>query len=122
PTRFSSAFGRNLMPGKPEHWRAGGVMLQHMPKASPFAQGGATGADGLLHARDLVTGDDAENWSRVNILLDTVEELELIGPSVQPTALLLRLFNEEEPRVYEAQRIEFGCSCSEDKVRQSLSI
>lgn len=122
PTRFSTSHGRNRMPGQAEHWRAGGVMLQHMPKASPYAQGGATGDKGLLHARDLVSGDDAENWSRVNILLDTVEELELIGPTVQPTDLLLRLFNEEEPRVYDAQRIEFGCSCSEDKVRQSLSI
>jgi Disulfide bond chaperones of the HSP33 family len=56
------------------------------------------------------------------VLLDTVEELELIGPSVQPTDLLIRLFHEEDPRVYDAQRIEFGCSCSEDKVRQSLSI
>ncbi|MCA0205846.1 Hsp33 family molecular chaperone HslO [Pararhodobacter sp.] len=122
PTRFSTSHGRNQMAGQAEHWRAGGVMLQHMPKASPYAQGGATGDKGLLHARDLVSGDDAENWSRVNILLDTVEDLELIGPSVQPTDLLLRLFNEEEPRVYDAQRIEFGCSCSEDKVRQSLSI
>ncbi|MCB1389571.1 MAG: Hsp33 family molecular chaperone HslO [Rhodobacteraceae bacterium] len=122
PTRFATSFGRNQMPGRPEHWRAGGVMLQHMPKASPFAQGDATGEGGLLHARDLVQGEDAENWSRANILLDTVEELELIGPSVQPTDLLIRLFNEESPRVYDAQRIEFGCSCSEDKVRQSLSI
>ncbi|MCB1397542.1 MAG: Hsp33 family molecular chaperone HslO [Rhodobacter sp.] len=122
PTRFSTAYGRSLMPGKPEHWRAGGVMLQHMPKASPHAQGEATGEGGLLHARDLVQGEDAENWTRANILLDTVEELELIGPSVHPTDLLLRLFNEESPRVYDPQRIEFGCSCSEDKVRQSLSI
>ncbi|MBN8292165.1 Hsp33 family molecular chaperone HslO [Rhodobacter sp. NTK016B] len=122
PTRFSTAFGRSILAGQEERWRAGGVMLQHMPKASPHAQGGATGDDGLLHARDLVEGDDAENWNRANVLLDTVEELELIGPSVHPTDLLLRLFNEEDPRVYDPQRIEFGCSCSEDKVRQSLSI
>ncbi|MCA2011800.1 Hsp33 family molecular chaperone HslO [Pararhodobacter sp. CCB-MM2] len=127
PTRFQTSFGRTLMPGKPEHWRAGGVMLQHMPKASPHAvqpeaKDGATGENGLLHARDLVDGEDAENWNRANILLDTVEELELIGPSVHPTDLLVRLFSEEEPRIYDPQRIEFGCSCSEDKVRQSLSI
>ena len=54
--------------------------------------------------------------------MQTVEELELIGPSVTPTTLLTRLFHEEKPRVYEPQRIEFGCTCSEDRVRQSLSI
>ena len=123
PTRFSSAFGRSTLPGQPETWRAGGIMLQHMPKASPYAKGeGGSGEGGLLTAGDLVDGDDAENWTRANVLLDTVEQLEMIGPSVQPTDLLVRLFHEEEPRVYDAQPIAFGCTCSEAKVRQSLSI
>ncbi len=121
PTRFSLSFGKSTRPGEAEHWRAGGVMLQHMPKASPFAAKGE-GTGDVLQATDLVEGDEAENWSRVNILLDTVEELELIGPSLPPTDLLLRLFHEEVPRVFDAQAVRFGCSCSEEKVRQSLSI
>jgi len=32
------------------------------------------------------------------------------------------LFHEEAPRVYDAQQVKFGCTCSEDRVRQSLSI
>lgn len=121
PTRFSLSFGKSSGPDKPEHWRAGGVMLQHMPKASPFAaQGDGTGE--VLTAGDLVQGDEEENWNRVNILLDTVEDLELVGPSVPPTDLLLRLFHEEAPRVFDAQAVRFGCTCSEDRVRQSLSI
>ena len=64
----------------------------------------------------------SENWSRANILLDTVEYLELIGPTVQPTELLVRLFHEEGPRVFDPQAVKFGCTCSEDRVRQSLSI
>ncbi|MEO1795730.1 MAG: Hsp33 family molecular chaperone HslO, partial [Pseudomonadota bacterium] len=123
PTRFELAYGRSSAPGADESWRAGGVMLQHMPKASPFlAGGGGTGDAGLLTADDILEGDDHENWNRANILLDTVEELELVGPIVQPSELLTRLFHEEEPRVFDAQAVEFGCSCSEDKVRQSLSI
>ncbi len=122
PTRFALSFGRSTEADGPEHWRAGGVMLQHMPKASPFAQGGGSGEGGLLEARDIVSGDEGENWTRANALLDTVEQLELIGPSVAPTELLVRLFHEESPRVYEAQPIRFGCSCSEERVRNSLSI
>ena len=121
PTRFSLSFGKSTIPGEAEHWRAGGVMLQHMPKASPFAAQGE-GSGEVLVATDLVQGDEEENWNRANVLLDTVEDLELIGPSIPPTDLLLRLFHEEQPRVYDAQAIRFGCSCSEDKVRQSLSI
>ena len=96
-------------------------MLQHLPKASPFvAQGEGSGE--VLQAEDIVQGDAAENWSRVNILLDTVEEFELVGPSVAPNDLLLRLFHEEAPRVYDSQPVRFGCTCSEARVRQSLSI
>ena len=121
PTRFALSFGRSTEPDAAEHWRGGGVMLQHMPKASPFvAQGGGSGE--VLQPDDLVQGDQEENWSRVNVLLDTVEDLELIGPNIAPNDLLVRLFHEESPRVYDAQPVRFGCTCSEDRVRQSLSI
>jgi molecular chaperone Hsp33 len=121
PTRFSLSFGKSSEPGVAAHWRAGGIMLQHMPKASPFVAGG-DGQGQILTAADLVDGEQGENWNRVNILLDTVEDLELIGPSLAPTDLLVRLFHEEQPRVYDAQAVRFGCTCSEDRVRQSLSI
>jgi len=122
PTRFQLSFGRNMMPGGAEGWRAGGVMLQVMPAASPFASGGGSGESGLLVPGDILDGDDEENWSRANILLDTAQDLELIGPTVQPTELLVRLFHEEGPRVFDPQPVAFGCSCSAERVRESLSI
>jgi molecular chaperone Hsp33 len=98
-------------------------MLQHMPKASPFAVGeGGSGEGGLLTAADILDEDDGENWRRANILLDTTEALELIGPHLSPTDLLLRLFHEEGPRVFDPQPVRFGCTCSADRVRESLSI
>ncbi len=114
-TRFQLAFGQSQMAGQAKRWRAGGVMLQQMPNASTLI----AGAETTIPAAD---DDNAENWSRVNILLDTVDELELIGPSIAPTDLLLRLFHQEAPRVFDTQAVEFGCTCSEARVRQSLSI
>jgi molecular chaperone Hsp33 len=123
PTRFSLSFGQSQIPGQSASWRGGGVMLQHMPAASPFvAAEEGSGEGGLLMHGDILGGDEGENWNRANLLLDTVEELELIGPTVQPTDLLVRLFHEEGPRVFDAQPIRFGCSCSADHVRKSLSI
>jgi len=93
-------------------WRAAGIVLQHMPKASTL--------------KVMAEPDDpeavAENWNRANIMLDSVQKDEMIGPKVSPTELLYRLFHEDAPRVYDPQPLRFGCTCSEDKVRQSMSI
>ena len=122
PTRFALSFGRSRTAGGQEGWRAGGVMLQHMPKASPFASGGGSGEGGLMGAVDFLEGDDEEHWTRANTLLDTAEAIELAGPAVAPTDLLIRLFHEEGPRVYDPQPVRFGCTCGPEKVRESLSI
>lgn len=125
PTRFSLTFGKSQSPGKPAHWRAGGVMLQSMPSLGGTREAAAdagSGEGGLLTHADILAGEESENWTRANALLDTVEELELIGPSVTPSELLLRLFHEETPRVFDAQPVRFGCSCSADKVRSTMSI
>lgn len=121
PTRFELAYGRSILPGQGERWRAGGVMLQMMPQAPGVAREGS-GEGGLLRHSDILAGEEDENWVRANVLLDTVEDMELIGPSVELTSLLVRLFHEEVPRVFDPQRVEFGCTCSETKVRDSLAI
>ncbi len=123
PTRFSLTFGQVREPGQTARWRAGGVMLQHMPQVggSVAAEAGS-GEGGLLTHAVILAGDASENWTRANILLDTVEDMELIGPHVAPTDLLVRLFHEEGPRAFESQPVRFGCSCSPEKVRQTMSI
>ncbi|MTE00973.1 Hsp33 family molecular chaperone HslO [Paracoccus sp. YIM 132242] len=121
PTRFQLASGPSRLPGEGGHWRAGGMMLQTLP-ATPMQGEGGSGEGGLIEAADILQGMESEDWNRANLLLDTVETLELIGPSVGPTDLLLRLFHEEEPRVFDTQRVEFGCSCTADRVRDTLSI
>ena len=123
PTRFAVTFGKSQTPGQPSRWRAGGVMLQHMPAVGgAVAAEAGSGEGGLLSHIDILAGDEAENWNRANLLLDTVEEIELVGPTVSPTDLLVRLFHEELPRVFDATPVRFGCSCSADKVRSAMSI
>ncbi|MBV0891852.1 Hsp33 family molecular chaperone HslO [Paracoccus sp. Z118] len=123
PTSFALAYGENRLPGDGSRWRAGGVMLQTLP-AQPMGAGGegGSGVGGLIEAADILQGVESEDWTRANHLLSTVDELELIGPTVAPTDLLVRLFHEETPRVFDPHRVEFGCSCSADRVRNTLSI
>ncbi len=119
PTRFATAMGKTRVPGEQGgRWRASGIMIQHMP--APSAPD-----ESLLAADDDIAAfseRDAENWRRANILLDTVEEMEMIGPHVSPTELIHRLFHEESLRIWTAQPVRFGCTCSPDKVKQAMSI
>jgi len=119
PTRFALTFGK-----EPDGWRAGGVMLQKMPGVPPRQNDeGGSGDNGLLSADDLLAdANELESWSRANALLETVREDELIGPEIQPTQMLVRLFDEEVPRVFDPLSVQFGCTCSEERVRHSLSI
>ena len=122
PTQFAIRFGRSTLPGGPEKWRGGGIMLQVLPEGDVItSEDGGSGEDGLLHAQDVLTGDAQDDWVRLSSHLATVDELELIGPSIQPTELLLRLFNEDQPRIYPSQSVRFGCTCSAEKVRDSLA-
>ncbi len=123
PTHFHTIVAQASAPGGELSWRAGGLMIQHMPKSSPATSDeGVSRASGLLAATDLIEGDAEENWNRAVILMDSAEETELIGPHVSQTQLLYRLFHEEKPRVFDPQPVNFGCTCSADKVRQTMSI
>ncbi len=122
PTRFALAYGESQMPGEAKRWRAGGIMLQTMPAQAMPERDGTGGGDGLIQSADILQGTESEDWNRANYLLDTVETMELIGPTVAPTELLVRLFHEEDPRIFDPQGVRFGCSCNEDKVRNTLSI
>ena len=56
PTRFALAMGEAVEPGGAAHWRGGGVLLQHMPKASPYARQEATGSTACSPPRTCWTG------------------------------------------------------------------
>jgi molecular chaperone Hsp33 len=122
-TRFELSAARSARPGEAERWRGGGVMLQHLPKASPHAAPDMpSGGEGLLGPADIAAMSDGEDdWHRANLLLDTVELHELLGPLVGAEALLLRLFHEDAPRVWPPQPVAFGCTCSAQRVENALA-
>ncbi|MEM9059452.1 MAG: Hsp33 family molecular chaperone HslO [Pseudomonadota bacterium] len=120
-TRFQMISAEVQEPGGEKHWRAGGIMLQQMPEAGGIAPDAPSGADGLMSADDVAEmGNRAEDWNRATTLLETADAHELIGPHVSPERLLYRLFHEEVPSVFEAQPVEFGCTCSAEKVEGAM--
>ena len=120
-TRFVTLSAEAQEPGQDPHWRAGGLMIQQMPGEGGHIPDAPSGEQGLMTANDAaVIGGREEDWNRINMLMDTTDAHELIGPHVSPETLLTRLFHEEAPSVYSAQPVEFGCTCSAERVVSAM--
>ena len=105
--------------GAPEkrgwHWRAGGIIIQHL---SP--DGGRP--DNTL---DRIRGDGSgydldDGWERTRILASTVQDHELLDPTLRPDRLLFRLFHEEGVWAYPTKAVEVGCNCSRERLGRLL--
>ena len=101
PTRLKVACGR-VSNENGENWRAGAIMVQHMP-----------GDDSGEIADD-------DSWQRVCALIETVEDHELLDPTLDPERLAYRLFHEDGVTAYEAVDIKHACTCSQDRVLDML--
>jgi len=101
PSRLKVACGR-VTNEDGESWRAGAIMVQHMP-----------GDD----SGEMV---DNDGWQRVCALLETVEDHELLDPTLDPERLAYRLFHEDGVTAYEAIDMEHKCTCSQARVGDML--
>ena len=123
PTRVRLAVAEelNAAQGGPRHrWRAGGILLQFLPKATERMRGpdldpGDAPEGTVPH---VMAEDDA--WVAGRALMETVEDIELIDPELSSEQLLYRLFHEHGVRVFRAIQLEAKCSCSRDSVADML--
>ncbi len=90
------------------HWRAGGLLIQH-PTAN------------VEDNDDPSAPPEQENWQRARILAASVEDHELIDPTLSAERLLFRLFNEEDVRVFKGQSLDATCRCSRERVQMFLT-
>jgi molecular chaperone Hsp33 len=108
---YGPAEGANPRSGpRAWHWRAGGLMIQQLPR-----EGGTRRLEGEEHDLSL-EGDDDENWNRARHLAATVEDHELTDPMLAPERLLYRLFHEEGVRVVPATGLAEACRCSRERI------
>jgi molecular chaperone Hsp33 len=121
PTRIRLAVAEELRAGDgATHWRAGGIMLQFLPKSPE-----------RMRMPDLDPGDVPEGvtidapaeddaWVEGKALVETVEDIELIDPDISTERLVYRLFHERGVRVFDSANVEAQCSCSRDNVEAML--
>ena len=66
-------------------------------------------------------GEDDDHWQRVSMLASTVEDHELLDPTLTPDQLLWRLFSEEGVvRAIDPTPLQGDCRCSRDAVATML--
>jgi molecular chaperone Hsp33 len=123
PTRVRLAVAEEFRAesgGTTHRWRAGGMLLQFVPRAPERARvadldPGDAPAGMVRHA---VREDDA--WVEGRSLIETVEDVELIDPALSSERLLYRLFHERGVRVFRSAELRAQCSCSRESVEAML--
>jgi len=77
-----------------------------------------TQAAGLLLQELPQQQKDPDDWERIVLLANTITSQELLD--LDSEAILYRLFNEDKVTIYPAEPVEFGCSCSREKIENTL--
>ncbi|MEZ5786677.1 MAG: Hsp33 family molecular chaperone [Xanthobacteraceae bacterium] len=123
PTSVRLAVAQELRPGASgpqRRWRAGGLILQFLPKSAE-----------RMRRPDLAPGDAPEGtpphelpeddaWVEGQALVATLTDIELIDPDLSSDRLLYRLFHEHGVRVFRSTPVEARCSCSRERVETIL--
>ena len=108
PTRLYLSVAQRFAPdAKGGEWRAGGLMIQYLPR-----EGG--------HG-DFKSPAEEDDWRRAGLLADTVASDELVDPTLSADRLLFRLFHEDGVRVFPPQPVHFACRCSGERLERVLA-
>ncbi len=120
PTRLKLAVGEEMHPGGAKStWRAGALLVQFLPKDSSRTVSDLDPGDAPEgHVAPDAQEDDA--WVEAQSLADTVEDHELLDPTLSSERLLWRLFNERGVRVFDQQPVTARCTCSRERVAAVL--
>jgi molecular chaperone Hsp33 len=123
PTRVRLAVAEEFRAGDGgprRHWRAGGILLQFLPKSiERQRQADLDPGDAPPGTEAHVVAED-DAWVEGRSLIATVEDIELIDPELSSERLAYRLFHEPGVRVFRAAPVKAQCSCSREGVEAML--
>jgi molecular chaperone Hsp33 len=111
---------RQAQGGASHRWRAGGIMLQFLPKAPERARVADLDPGDAPEGMEIPDVPEDEAWVEGRALVSTVEDLELIDPGLSSERLVYRLFHEPGVRVFKPGDVRAECSCSRNTVETML--
>lgn len=101
--------------GQHSGWRVGGLIVQHLPE-----DGGMRQPDFPDGRNDAQEGPEDDRWTRARVLMGTVEDHELLDPTLAPERLLFRLYHEDGVRAFTPQPLVRQCRCSRPRIENML--
>lgn len=119
PTRVRLAVAQSVT-AQGVSWRAGGLLVQFLPSA------GERRRPIDLHPGDAPQGTfleapaEEDAWTEAKALVATIEDHELVDPTLSSERLLYRLFHEPGIKVFEPRMVRDACRCSDDGVKAML--
>jgi molecular chaperone Hsp33 len=120
PTRVRLAVGEEMWPGAAHRWRAGGMLLQFLPRSPERARVADLDPGDAPEGTPAHVVQEDEAWVEGRSLIETVEDVELLDPALSSERLAYRLFHERGVRVFKNVPIVAQCSCSRDGVEAML--
>ncbi len=120
PTQLRISSGSLMDRGAalPDAWRAGAIMVQHLPDDGGVSAMQISSGDAPADTEEAVAEDD--DWVKARLLLDTVEDHEILDPTLPPEHLLYRLYHEDGITVFPAVPVHDKCSCSRKHIETVL--
>jgi len=120
PTRVRLAVAEEVSPSFGHRWRAGGLLLQFLPKAPERARVADLHPGDAPEGTQVHTVDEDDAWVEGRSMVSTIEDVELIDPALSSEQLVYRLFHERGVRVFNSMPVVAQCSCSRDSVEAML--
>jgi molecular chaperone Hsp33 len=123
PTRVRLAVAEELSAGRGgtrHRWRAGGMLLQFLPKAAERARRVDLDPGDVPEGIVLEVPPEDDAWVEGRALIETVEDIELIDPDLSSERLVYRLFHQPGVRVFRSAPVQAECSCSRQNVSNML--
>ena len=123
PTRVRLAVAEELRAdadGPRHHWRAGGLLLQFLPKAPERARQPDLDPGDAPAGAEVETFREDDAWVEGRSLVATIDDVELLDPELSAERLLYRLFRDRGVRVFRSRDLHAQCSCLRAGVEQML--
>jgi molecular chaperone Hsp33 len=119
PTRIRVAVAQS-MTASGFSWRAGGLMIQFLPSSSERRRRIDLDPGDVPEGESFEPAPEDDAWTKAKAIAATVEDHELVDPTLSSERLLYRLFHQPGVKVFVPRTVRDACRCSDDGVRAML--